>query len=544
MKRYMTNETGMATLIALLMVAMLTLIGLAAISNSDDEIQIAGNDLQEMRAFYAAESGLELAAAALSSHYDSLNAPPSTMPAGKEDLNDCQLYYSVQDEGPSAMKRLTTGSLAGLQALTKAYKVNSVGESQIENARVMLSQHYEVSLIPIFQFAVFYENDLEINPGPFMTLGGRVHTNSNMYLQSGNGLDIDGTVTSAGHIYHGRKGPGGVSNADVQIKDANGSYQSMMEGAGWLDATDSHWYDSSTARWLGRVQDAAHGQQKLQLPLNGSAGDPHQLIDRATVSSDSYENKATLKIINGTAQAKVGGVWTDVTASLVADGVLSHGDNLFYDGREKTNVDATRLDVGKLYDSPYAPSNGVIYFSDNTTDFPALRLEDGAELKQGLTVASENPVYTLGNYNSVNKKPAALIADAVTFLSSSWNDANSTLNLSNRIPVPTTVNAAFLTGNTETTNGSYNGGLENLPRFLEDWTGVTFTLKGSMVNLWNSRQANSDWGGNYYAPPNRNWSYDTDFDDPSKMPPETPVVKVHYRTGWQEEYVGPIDSGA
>ena len=40
------NETGVATLIALIMVAMLTLIGIAAISTSDDEVSIAGNELQ------------------------------------------------------------------------------------------------------------------------------------------------------------------------------------------------------------------------------------------------------------------------------------------------------------------------------------------------------------------------------------------------------------------------------------------------------------------------------------------------------------------
>jgi hypothetical protein len=463
------------------------------------------------------------------------------MPAGKESLNDCQLYFSVQDQGPSKLKRLTSGNLAGLHSMTKEFKVSSVGESQIENARVLLTQTYEVSLVPIFQFAVFYENDLEIAPGPYMELGGRVHTNSDMYLQSAGGLDIDGYVTAAGSIYHGRKGPGGASEADVRIKDAYGSYQSMKDGLGWLDATDADWYDSSTARWIGKVQDAAHGQQQLQLPLSGATNDPHQLIERAASSSDSYENKATLKFVDGQALAKVGGVWTNVTASLTASGALTHTDDKFYDGRESKGVDATSLDIAKLYASPYAPSNGVIYFADNTSDYPALRIENGSELQAGLTIASENPVYTLGDFNSVNKKPAALIADAVTFLSANWDDSKGALAKEYRVPVPTTVNAAFLTGNTETTTTDYNGGLENLPRFLENWDGVKFTLRGSMVNLWNSRQAIGTWGGSYYSPPIRDWSYDIDFDDPANLPPESPVVKVHNRTGWKEEYVGVIE---
>ena len=540
----LANQSGIAALVAILMVAMLTLIGLAAVSNSDDEVAIAGNELQEMRAFYAAESGLELAAAHLTNHYDSMNAPPANLPVGKESLNDCVLYFTVKDDGPSKNKRLTSGSLAGLHSMTKAFAVTSVGESEIENARVLLTQSYEVSLVPIFQFAVFYENDLEIAPGPRMTLGGRVHTNSNMYLQSGDGLFVDGFVTAAGDIHHGRKGPGGLSDADVQIRDAFGDYQSMKDGAGWLESSDSHWYDSSSARWRGRVQDATHGQQALQLPLNGADNDPHRLIERAATSNDSYENKATFKIVDGKAQAKLGGVWTDVTASLTASGVITKSDNLFYDGREKTSVDATRLNIDKLYSSSYAPSNGVMYFSDKTSDFPALRLEGGEELKEGLTIASENPIYTLGDYNSKSKKPAALMADAVTFLSSTWDDTKGSLDKSVRIPTATTVNAAFLTGNTETTDANYNGGLENLPRFLEDWSNVKFSLRGSIVNLWNSRQAKGTWGGPYYSPPIRDWAYDIDFDDPSNLPPESPVVKVHNRTGWQQEYVGALKSVA
>ena len=42
MKRCVSNQSGIAALVALLLVAMLTLIGLAAVSNSDDEITIAG----------------------------------------------------------------------------------------------------------------------------------------------------------------------------------------------------------------------------------------------------------------------------------------------------------------------------------------------------------------------------------------------------------------------------------------------------------------------------------------------------------------------
>ncbi len=533
------SERGMAALIALIMVAMLTLLGLAALSTSDDEVTIAGNELQETRAFYAAEAGLEKSAADLQSEYDTTGLPPVAMPAGTVSVNNCLVNYTTTDNGPAVQKNLSSGTLAGLHALVKSFTITSAASNPVDNAKVQLSQTFETALVPIFQFAVFYGNDLEIAPGPDMTLMGRVHSNGNLWLQSNNNLYMDSYVTASGNILHGRKGAGGVGTGDVQIKDTDGNYASMKEGSGWLDADDSYWYDSSVARWQGRVQDSAHGQGPLNLPLSSTAGgDPHKLIEQESSNPDSYEHKATLKFIDRQAYQKVGGAWVNVTANMISDGVITFTDDKFYDGREKTNVDCMELDIKELYDEGYAPSNGVVYFSDQTSDFPAMRINNGSKLDAGLTIASENPVYTKGDYNEVDKKPASILADAITFLSSSWDDSKGSGSKYNRIATPTTVNASYLTGNIETTQSDYNGGFENLPRFLEEWSGKKFTWTGSAVNLWYSIQANGTWNGNYYSPPNRDWSYDPDLDDPNKLPPETPVVRIFQRTGWQQQYVG------
>jgi hypothetical protein len=98
------------------------------------------------------------------------------------------------------------------------------------------------------------------------------------------------------------------------------------------------------------------------------------------------------------------------------------------------------------------------------------------------------------------------------------------------------VNAAYITGSTETGSPGhgYNGGLENLPRFLEDWNGITFTWRGSAINLWHSRQATSPWGSVYYNPPIRDWGFDTDFLDAANLPPGSPMVNVLMKTGWNQ----------
>ncbi len=405
---------------------------------------------------------------------------------------------------------------------------------------MQLTQTFERALVPIFQFAVFYGNDLEIAPGPTMSLLGRVHSNGSLWLQAGNTLNIDSYVTSAGSIHHGRKGAGGVSSGDVRIKDGSGDYISMKEGSEWLEADDAHWYDSSIARWNGRVQDSTHGQEQLNVPLNGT-DDAHKLIERAAGgNADSYEDKATLKFIDGQAlqRVSVGDVWNNVTADMIGKGIIEKKNNQFYDARDTKWVDVTEFDIQKLYDEGYAPSNGVVYFADNVGDFPALRINNADELGDALTIASENPVYTFGNFNSTNKKPASIMGDAVTFLSPNFDDGLSSGNKSFRLADPTIVNASIMTGNIETTTSNYNGGFENLPRFLEVWSGKNFTWSGSMVNLWYAQQANSTWNGTYYSPPIRDWSYDTDLDDPANLPPGSPVVRIFQRTGWSQSDIG------
>ena len=96
------------------------------------------------------------------------------------------------------------------------------------------------------------------------------------------------------------------------------------------------------------------------------------------------------------------------------------------------------------------------------------------------------------------------------------------------------MNAAFLTGNVPSNHANYSGGVENFPRFLENWSSVNFYYNGSMVEMFPSQIANAPWPGTgtVYSPPNRNWTFDTNFQDPSKLPPLTPKVIYLQRTQW------------
>lgn len=533
------SEGGFTTLIFLSLLLMLTLLGVNAIMTSTTDVDIAGYELNSSYALYAAEAGLEQGAAQLRDQYNKFGVPPSVLPTDTFQVGNFGVRFVVTKPGATQSKVLTSGAYKGLISLSDEYEIIATASSPNQKTKTTLQMTVDAAVVPVYQFAVFYEGDLEIAPGPAMVLGGRVHSNANMYLDAGTSLKIDSYTTAAGDIFRGRHPLSGMTlgGQDIQIKDAAGVYKGMKNPDGtWLDAHDADWVNKSIARWGGKVEDKNHGMTELNLPVV-SSGQPVDMINPAgTTNIDSYERKAGLKIVNGAVYwKKPDSTWQNVTADFTTTGIIA--SKTFRDQREGKDVSSIDVDIAKLNASAYWPTNGIIYSSnDGGGNLTATRLINGALLKDKLTVACNNPVYTQGNFNTTTKKSASIMTDAYTVLSNSWSDANSTLPKTSRVASATTVNVAYMTGNKASGTGgtNYSGGYENLPRFLETWSGKVFTWKGSSVCLWLSRQATGTWGGGYYDPPDRAWTFDTDFLDPTKLPPGTPLISIVQKTSWQE----------
>jgi len=529
------NERGIALLTVLSIVLLLTFVGTVAVITSKTEMDISGVKRTETMAFYAAEAGVEKAIAVILDNYETYGTPPDPLPAGQMELNGYTVTYNTVDNGPAEFEILTHGAYEGLYALLKSFTVEAEATGGAYNARAQVSQVVEDALVPVFQFAVFYEEDMEIAPGPPMTLAGRVHTNADMYLQSNNSLKIDSYTTAAGNIYHGRHPDSGKSDSygDVLIKDAAGDYQNMKnEDDTWLDSPDEDWIFASIQRWDGLVEDSYHGITELYLPVVRE-GETIDLIKRGGGNPDSFEHKAGLKFVDDAVYfLNEEQEWGDVTESMLENNILTYGS--FYNYREGKWISSYDIDISQLNGSSYFPSNGIIYAAHTDMENGAIRLVEGAQLAHPLTVATVNPLYTLGDFNSIDKQPAALLTDAYNVLSNNWDDANSTRSLDERRASNTTVNACFMTGLVPSQSSHYSGGLENLPRFLEKWTSKTFFYRGSMVDIWESEQATGIWyyGGYYYTAPNRDWAFDPMYLDNTKLPPGTPQVNVVQRGRW------------
>jgi hypothetical protein len=208
----------------------------------------------------------------------------------------------------------------------------------------------------------------------------------------------------------------------------------------------------------------------------------------------------------------------------------------------------------------------VLRLIDGSLGNLPVRLDNGLG---GFTVASENPVYILGNYNSNAGDPfwnnqtaadiahsnAAVIADSVTLLSNNWSDLNDMKNpvyygagtgLANRTATSTYYRLAIAGGkniNFPQPAGTGNdfgtdGGVHNFLRYIEAWGGAGgLYYRGSLVSLYYSQYATGIFKccNQVYGPPNRQYYFDSSFLDPTKLPPGTPMLQdVVNLTYWQD----------
>lgn len=203
----------------------------------------------------------------------------------------------------------------------------------------------------------------------------------------------------------------------------------------------------------------------------------------------------------------------------------------------------------------------------------------------GFTVASEEPVYVWGNYNTGSSDPfwpsenttttphsaASIIADAVTLLSNppagnttpttntGWTDLESfnypacavvTGNCTQSRPGNTSYyRMAIIAGKSipfpdpswsaEVDFGT-DGGMHNFLRYLENRgaNGATVNYAGSMISMYYSQYATGNFKccTSVYGAPTRNYFFDTQFENPTNLPPGTPSFQDVVSLGYHQAF--------
>jgi hypothetical protein len=466
------------------------------------------------------------------------------------------------------------GSYAGLSGWRGIYRVVSNARPLTGMNQVGAGVQQEIALdtIPAFQFAIFYNGQLEFTQCAPLTVRGRTHANGPICLGAPSGapktLTFLGTVSTTSSIIYSNLG--GYTSFSAPVY--SGTPQQTV-GVPTLQLP------------IGTNNTPAAVREIINMPPSGEPAN-------SLMGEQRFYNKASIALlVSNTSVTMIVKDYGDITGTTTNIAYNSSSPtatqrtnlaralpflnltNEFRDYRESDWVMPTQIDMGVLKNwlptnslvlSRYPAGSGsypnILYVGDFRTlsDLHAVRVANGTIIPTngpshsqatGFTIATPNPLYVWGDYNTPNLGhrgttnttatfPASFICDAITVLSPSWADNDSsTLTHSSRNAANTTVNAAILAGAVYSTGpnaGQWSGGVHNLTRLIEDWGGRTLTLNTSLVNLYNSIRANSQFQnpGNYYYAPNRNFNFDQNFLLAAKLPPGTPTVSVISRFKW------------
>lgn len=443
-----------------------------------------------------------------------------------------------------------------------------------------------LAMVPLVTWAIFYNGPLEFTQCATMIVNGRVHANGRIFVGTSTSLTFSNGVSTTSVLdatpMDGVSGYG--SNWKTYFNATPGYTTNVASVTVSLNMTNSHTLiDIPPA---GELPTSIQGGQRL-----------YNQAQMVLLVTNTYGN-ATNLTVQLKVQTSVNGAvpGNDPTPSIflftnATVGVLTTNlpflslTNSTFDQREgKTNL-ITQIDIGKfgnwIVTNPTVqtklPSTSqqyptILYVADrrsvSTGQLATVRVMNGAQLPAngnfGFSVATQNPLYVLGNYNiqtstngsqSLNTSdttytvPAALLADSLTVLSPNWTDdqgfqtysgSSSTFDATTM-----TINAAIVVGtmpSTDNTATGFSGGVHNLPRLLEDWSSSHLWLNTSILRLWDSQWATNQFRNPagfsptpvnpYYNPPTRHYSFDLNYLNPAKVPPGIPVALVPIRFAW------------
>jgi hypothetical protein len=485
------------------------------------------------------------------------------------------------------------------------YDIEAQSTSNKDSSRETVNEQIRILETPLVQYYVFYGQegnsaDMELFPGPDMNSWGRIHSNGDIYIGSSSNntirlrnYDDDGnlsphSMTAAGNIYTYEKHDHDDYANTVEVKTV-GTGTTFISSetetvTGEINSTNESTEESRFGNYV-LVNEEPYSTPDKDL-FKRSAFYEQRSLDPQKTTIDGITIIGTGGLGAGNIEVTVSRpTSTDVT-DLILAGEYSSGnavpglpmpiiretDNAFQDCREgDRDVDTTDIDLyalGLWYEAYLADQgltlagDGILIYTsrspDNTftnsgSDLEAIRLismdaTSSPQLVDETTLATDNPVYIHGDFNTVDTHGVALIGDAMNILSNilvtkpcgiSWSTLYNNYGAST-----TTVYAALFAGHVPTSaDGTvYSGGLHTYPRLHEDWTQRTWNptrtlnIIGSFINLWDSDQADGVWciGGDCYSGPQRNWGWDVRFQDPDFWPPFIPSIFSVERVGFLE----------
>ena len=297
-----------AMLVTLLMAAVM--VSVASIVSTD--VQTRRADGARTQSFYAAQAGLEKLTADLGNLF-SVNVAPTgaainALTALSPTLSDVawrrpdgasgyRVTFPADGGGnPIALAQMVqAGPFQGLIGLSTQYQMD-VTAQLTDGAETNLTRTLQTVSIPVFQFGMFSENDLSFFAGPVFNFGGRVHTNSDLYLASGATLTMSDKVTAVGEVVRTHLSNGWPTSTNytgnVRVIRAPNAFRDLAANEGSLLGTlgsavnEPRWTNLSTGTYNHNIGNGRTGARRLDLPLVSFGASPIDLIRRPPVNED------------------------------------------------------------------------------------------------------------------------------------------------------------------------------------------------------------------------------------------------------------------
>jgi hypothetical protein len=344
-----SNERGVALVTALLAVLLATALMAGMFASLTADQRSHAIDRDQSQAYAAAHAGLEKLTSNLAQLFATDfspsaaqidvvdNVPPSipgfsyTSPGGGAGSGYAVSFTPDVNGNPAATPNadITTGPFTGFKGLITPYTLTVTARSTA-GSEVRLRREIQTVAVPVFQFGIFGEKSLSFHAGSDFDFGGRVHTNSNLFLAegAGNTLTFRDRITAVGQVVRAELENGNTITSSghtgtVSVPTVIGtSYRNLAANEGSVSggpgsAAVGGWKSLSEDTYKTNIRNTMTGAKRLDLPLVSQGAVPIDLIRRPVVGSNENAVNAPVFLQRYFAQASLRILLSDRTADIM-----------------------------------------------------------------------------------------------------------------------------------------------------------------------------------------------------------------------------------
>ena len=175
------QQKGSAIVIALFVLALISVFVALALSRTASEALAVGNETAEARTVYAAQGSLETMTRNFNKVFEVKLNPSNTdinavrtgtVPLLSAPAGPFTFVQEVDRTSTSTAVVLSGGPYSGLYAIRDNWRLRTTA-TDASQVQVQLTRNVLNNRIPIFQFGIFYDDDLELFRPPRFAFGGR-----------------------------------------------------------------------------------------------------------------------------------------------------------------------------------------------------------------------------------------------------------------------------------------------------------------------------------------------------------------------------------